>query len=97
MKCFDLYHVYCQDSLRNWSLVRQLRLVGRMRFTIKIMAEIVVGILQVAFVGTGMYTFVRCDGQLPIGELDFAISGLRNIYQIDHRRHFLVSFINELV
>ena len=60
------------------------------------MAEIVVGILQVGFVRTGMYTF-RCDWQLPIGELDFAISGLRNIYQIDHRRHFLVSFINELV
>ena len=70
---------------------------GRMWFTIKIMAEIVVGILQVAFVGTGVYTFVRCDGQLPIGELDFAISGLRNIYQIDQLRHFFLSFINELV
>ena len=68
-----------------------------MWFTIKIMAEIVVGILQVAFVGTGMNTFVRCDWQPPIGELDFAISGLRNIYQIDQLRHFFLSFINELV
>ena len=66
-------------------------------FTIKIMAEIVVVVFQVAFVGTGMNTFVRCDWQFPIGELDFAIGGLRNIYQIDQLRHFFLSFINQLV
>ena len=70
---------------------------GAMWFTIKIMAEIVVGILQVAFVGTGMNTFVRCDWQLPIGELDFAIGGLGDIYQIDQLRHISLSFSNELV
>ena len=68
-----------------------------MWFTIKIMAEIVVVILQVAFEGTGMNTFVRCDWQLPIGELDFAIAGLGDIYQIDQLRHISLSFSNELV
>ena len=61
------------------------------------MTEIVVGILQVGFVGTEMNSFFRCDWQPPIGKLDFAISGLGNIYQVDQLRHFFVFLINELV